>query len=111
MEDRIFSGVGQAVKGFSGLEVRPYCQTADMPRVRIDRLRVIAYKTVFGEVEYSLMGRMGRVGEEWPMARPEKDFAPAWAQKERMEKQIEQARREEAERASKRDIPPPARAV
>lgn len=81
------------MKGFSGLEVRPYCQTADMPRVRIDRLRVIAYKTVFGEVEYSLMGRMGRTGEEWPMARPVNDFAAAWAQKERMEKQIEQARR------------------
>ena len=44
MEDRVFSGVGQAVKGFSGLEVRPYCQTADMSRVRIDRLRVIAYR-------------------------------------------------------------------
>ena len=34
------------MREFSGLEVRPYCQTADMPRVRIDRLRVIAYKTV-----------------------------------------------------------------
>lgn len=99
------------MKGFSGLEVRAYCQTADMPRVRIDRLRVIAYKTVFGEVEYSLMGRMGRTGEEWPMTRPVNNFAAAWEQKERMEKQIEQARREELERASKRDIPPPARAV
>lgn len=99
------------MREFSGLEVRAYCQTADMPRVRIDRLRVIAYKTVFGEVEYSLMGRMGRTGEEWPMARPVNDFAAAWAQKERMEKQIEQARREETVRASKRDIPPPARAV
>ena len=98
------------MREFSGLEVRAYCQTADMPRVRIDRLRVIAYKTVFGEVEYSLMGRMGRMGEEWPMARPVKDFAAAWAQKERME-QIEQARREETERASERDIPPSARAV
>lgn len=99
------------MREFSGLEVRPYCQTADMSRVRIDRLRVIAYKTVFGEVEYSLMGRMGRTGEEWPMVRPEKDFEAAWVQKERMEKQIEQARREETERASKRDIPPSARAV
>ena len=99
------------MREFSGLEVRPYCQTADMPRVRIDRLRVIAYKTVFGEVEYSLMGLMGRTGEEWPLARPVNDFAAAWAQKERMEKQIEQERREESERASKRDIPPPERAV
>ena len=99
------------MREFSGLEVRPYCQTADMPHVHIDRLRVIAYKTVFGEVEYSVMGRMGRTGEEWPMARPVNDFAAAWAQKERMEKQIEQERREETERASKRDIPPPARAV
>lgn len=99
------------MREFSGLEVRPYCQTADMPRVHIDRLRVIAYKTVLGEVEYCLMGRMGRTGEEWPMARPMNDFAAAWAQKERMEKQIEQARREESERASKHNIPPSARAV
>lgn len=99
------------MREFSGMEVRAYCKTAATSRVRIDRLRVIAYKTVFGEVEYSLMGRMGRTGEEWPMARPVNDFAAAWAQKERMEKQIEQARREETERASKRDIPSPARAV
>ena len=100
------------MREFSGLEVRPYCRTADMPRVRIDRLRVIAYKTVFGEVEYSLMGRMGRTGEEWPMERPEKDFAAAWAQKERMDEQIGQARREEWDRKpAARDIPASAGAV
>lgn len=94
------------MREFSGLEVRPYCQTADMPCVRIDRVRVVAYKTVFGEVEYAMMGRMGAMGAEWPIGRPKTDFESAWEQKEGVEKQIEQARRETAGR-----VPPPAGAV
>lgn len=86
------------MRAFSGLEVRPYCQTADMPRVLIDRVRVVAYKTVSGEVEFALMGRMGAMGVEWPIGRPKTDFESAWAQKEGVEKQIEQARRDEAGR-------------
>lgn len=94
------------MRAFSGIEIRPYCQTADMPCVRIDRVRVVAYKTVFGEVEFALMGRMGAMGVEWPIGRPKTDFESAWAQKEGVEKQIEQARRETAGR-----VPPPAGAV
>lgn len=104
------------MRRFSGLEVRPYCQTADMPLTRIDRVRVVAYKTVFGEVEYALMGRMGATGEEWPLARPQGSFDRAWAQKERMEDQIGQARREEwawrdKPREQPRDLPASAGAV
>lgn len=100
------------MKRFSGLEVRPYCQTADMPLTRIDRVRVVAYKTVFGEVEYALMGRMGATGEEWPLARPQDTFDAAWAQKERMDEQIGQARREEwGRKPAVRDIPASAGAV
>lgn len=94
------------MREFSGLEVRAYCQTADMPCVRIDRVRVVAYKTVFGEVEYALMGRMGAMGVEWPVGRPKTDFESAWEQKEGVEKQIEQARRDEAGR-----VPSPAGTV
>lgn len=94
------------MREFRGLEVRPYCQTADMPHVMIDRVRVVAYKTVFGEVEFVLMGRMGAMGVEWPIGRPKTDFETAWKQKEGVEKQIEQARREDAGR-----VHSPARAV
>lgn len=94
------------MRAFSGLEVRPYCQTADMPCVRIDRVRVVAYKTVFGEVEFVLMGRMGAMGAEWPVGRPKASFDEAWAELKGVEQQIEQARREEASR-----VPSPAGAV
>lgn len=86
------------MRAFSGLEVRPYCQTADMPYVRIDRVRVVAYKTVFGEVEFALMGRMGAMGVEWPVGRPKASFDEAWAELKGVEQQIEQARRDEAGR-------------
>lgn len=86
------------MRAFSGLEVRPYCQMADMPYVRIDRVRVVAYKTVFGEVEFALMGRMGAMGAEWPVGRPKALFDEAWAELKGVEQQIEQARRDEAGR-------------
>lgn len=94
------------MREFSGLEVRAYCKTADMPCVRIDRVRVVAYKTVFGEVEFALMGRMGAMGAEWPVGRPKASFDEAWAELKGVEQQIEQARRETAGR-----VPPPAGAV
>lgn len=86
------------MRAFSGLEVRPYCQTADMPCVRIDRVRVVVYKTVFGEVEFALMGRMGAMGAEWPIGRPKASFDEVWAELKGVEQQIEQARRETAGR-------------
>lgn len=86
------------MRAFSGLEVRPYCQTADMPCVRIDRVRVVVYKTVFGEVEFALMGRMGAMGAEWPIGRPKASFDEVWVELKGVEQQIEQARRETAGR-------------
>lgn len=74
--------------------------------MRIDRVRVVAYKTVFGEVEFALMGRMGAMGAEWPIGRPKASFDEVWAELKGVEQQIEQARRETAGR-----VPPPAGAV
>ena len=74
--------------------------------MRIDRVRVVVYKTVFGEVEFALMGRMGAMGAEWPVGRPKASFDEAWAELKGVEQQIEQARRETAGR-----VPPPAGAV
>ena len=44
---------------FSGLEIKPYSQLTDLPRVKIDRVRVEVQRTLFGEVEYHLVGTMG----------------------------------------------------
>ena len=35
---------------FSGLEIKPYSQLTELPRVRIDRVRVEVQRTLFGEV-------------------------------------------------------------
>ena len=40
---------------FSGLEIKPYSQLTELPRVRIDRVRVEVQRTLFGEVEYHLV--------------------------------------------------------
>lgn len=45
---------------FSGLEIKPYSQLTELPRVRIDRVRVEVQRTLFGEVEYHLVGTYGR---------------------------------------------------
>ena len=66
--------------------------------MRIDRVRVVAYKTAFDQVEFALMGRMGAMGVEWPVGRPKASFDEAWEQLKGVEQQIEQARREEASR-------------
>ena len=41
---------------FSGLEIKPYSQLTDLPRVKIDRVRVEVQRTLFGEIEYHLVG-------------------------------------------------------
>lgn len=47
---------------FSGLEIKPYSQLTDLPRVKIDRVRVEVQRTLFGEVEYHLPRDDGRRG-------------------------------------------------
>ena len=47
---------------FSGLEIKPYSQLTELPRVRIDRVRVEVRRTLFGDVEYHLIGTMGDEG-------------------------------------------------
>ena len=50
------------VKRFSGLEIKPFSQVTDLKRVRIDRVRVEVRKTLFGEIEYDIIGTMGPGG-------------------------------------------------
>ena len=45
---------------FSGLEIKPYSQLTELPRVRIDRVRVEVQRTLFGETEYHLVGTLYR---------------------------------------------------
>ena len=55
---------------FSGLEIKPYSQLTELPRVRIDRVRVEVQRTLFGEVEYHLVGTYGDEGKAYPICQP-----------------------------------------
>ena len=55
---------------FSGLEIKPYSQLTELPRVRIDRVRVEVQRTLFGEVEYHLVGTYGDEGRAYPICQP-----------------------------------------
>lgn len=50
---------------FSGLEIKPYSQLTELPRVRIDRVRVEVQRTLFGEVEYHIVGTYGDEGKAY----------------------------------------------
>ena len=94
---------------FRGIEVKAYSNLSDMPRVTIDRVRVEAVRTLFGETEYHVMGTLGRCGEGWPLCRPFADFSAAWDAKTALEQQIQNARREQE--YGKGDLPAPEGAV
>ena len=83
------------MKRFSGLEIKPYSQLTDLPRVKIDRVRVEVQKTLFGETEYHLVGTYGDGGTAWPVCAPFADLDEVWPAKKDIERRIEQARMEE----------------
>ena len=80
---------------FSGLEIKPYSQLTDLPRVKIDRVRVEVQRTLFGEVEYHLVGTMGDEGRAYPVCAPMKDLPDVWKAKKEIETRIYRARTEE----------------
>ena len=80
---------------FSGLEIKPYSQLTDLPRVRIDRVRVEVQWTLFGEVEYHLVGTMGDEGRAYPVCAPMKDLPGVREAKKEIEARIYRARTEE----------------
>lgn len=80
---------------FSGLEIKPYSQLTELPKVRIDRVRVEVQRTLFGEVEYHLVGTMGDEGKAWPICAPLTELPDVWERKKEMESAIFKARQEE----------------
>ena len=94
------------MKRFSGLEIRPFSQVTDMRPVRIDRVRVEVRRTLFGEIEYDIIGTMGAGGEGWPVCRPLDKPQDVWPEKAKIEAAIDAARREE-QYARKDRVPPP----
>lgn len=98
------------MRQFSGLEIKPYSQVTDMRPVRIDRVRVEVRKTLFGEIEYDIIGTMGPGGVGWPVCRPLDDIADVWPQKAKIEAAIEAARKEE-QYGNKDSLPPSEGAV
>ncbi len=80
---------------FSGLEIKPYSQLTDLPRVRIDRVRVEVQRTLFGEVEYHLVGTYGDEGKAWPVCRPFTELPDVWEKKREVEGAIYQAKMKE----------------
>lgn len=95
---------------FSGLEIKPYSQLTDLPRVKIDRVRVEVQRTLFGDTEYHLVGTMGDEGRAWPVCPPMTDLADVWKAKKEVEARIYKARVEEKYNGKSR-IPPPNGAV
>ena len=73
---------------FSGLEIKPYSQLTDLPRVRIDRVRVEVQRTLFGEVEYHLVGTYGDEGKAYPICQPFADLPDVWEKKKEIEESI-----------------------
>ena len=69
---------------FSGLEIKPYSQLTDLPRVRIDRVRVEVQRTLFGEVEYHLVGTYGDEGKAYPICQPFTELPDVWEKKKEM---------------------------
>ena len=99
---------------FSGLEIKPYAQLTDLPRVRIDRVRVEVQRTLFGEVEYHLVGTMGDEGKAWPVCAPLTELPDVWERKKEIESAIFKARQEEQYARKRKDagyLETPARPV
>ena len=80
---------------FSGLEIKPYSQLTELPRARIDRVRVEVWRTLFGDVEYHLIGTMGDEGRGYPLCQPCKDLNDIWEKMKEVEGAIYRARMEE----------------
>ena len=99
------------MRRFTGLTVKPFSQVTDMKPVKIDRVRVEVRRTLFGEIEYDIIGSYGPEGMGWPVCRPLDKLDDVWPQKEKIEAAIEAARKEENERVRKSGIPPSEGAV
>lgn len=99
---------------FSGLEIKPYSQLTELPRVRIDRVRVEVQRTLFGETEYHLVGTMGDEGKAYPICAPFTDLPDVWERKKEIESAICMARQEEQYAKKRKDagyLETPARPV
>lgn len=99
---------------FSGLEIKPYSQLTELPRVRIDRVRVEVQRTLFGEVEYHLVGTYGDEGKAYPICQPFTDLPDVWEKKKEIECAIFKARQEEKYARKRKDagyLETPARPV
>ena len=99
---------------FSGLEIKPYSQLTELPKVRIDRVRVEVQRTLFGEVEYHLVGTMGDEGKAWPVCAPLTELPDVWERKKEIESAIFKARQEEQyakKEKNARDMETPAGTV
>ncbi len=77
-----------------GIKIKPFCQVTETPEIEIDRVRVAGYKTLFGENEFTVFGRMGASGEEWPVSRGFPDFEEAWIYKNELQAEIDRRLKE-----------------
>lgn len=103
-----------AMQRFSGLEIKPYSQLTELPRVRIDRVRVEVQRTLFGEVEYHLVGTYGDEGRAYPICQPFTELPDVWEKKKEIESAIFKARQEEQYARKRKDagyLETPARPV
>lgn len=92
-----------AMQRFSGLEIKPYSQLTELPRVRIDRVRVEVQRTLFGETEYHLVGTMGDEGKAYPICAPFTELPDVWERKKEVESAIFKARQEEQYAKKRKD--------
>lgn len=99
---------------FSGLEIKPYSQLTDLPRVRIDRVRVEVQRTLFARWSITLSAptamraRLTRFASRLPSC------PDVWEKKKEIESAIFKARQEEKYARKRKDagyLETPARPV
>lgn len=99
---------------FSGLEIKPYSPAYRAAAGADRQVRVEVQRTLFGEVEYHLVGTYGDEGKAYPICQPFADLPDVWEKKKEIESAIFKARQEEQYARKRKDagyLETPARPV
>lgn len=99
---------------FSGLEIKPYSQLTELPRVRIDRCALRFSAPCSARWSITLVGTYGDEGRAYPICQPFAELPDVWEKKKEIESAIFKARQEEQYAKKRKDagyLETPARPV
>lgn len=86
------------MKHFAGLEVQPVSKITHFPSCKIDQTLVTGNKSLFGEIDFVVMGWVVDKNMLVPLCHATTEFEHAWAIKQAFDQKIEAARRQDLER-------------